>query len=82
MQKLRRAYATDEVRELVQARLKAKRDEASRLEHALETGREEGRQEERQGVVARLMAAGMEREAIRQALGLTADEIPQAPRGE
>ncbi|MEW6280686.1 MAG: hypothetical protein AB1758_18820 [Candidatus Eremiobacterota bacterium] len=39
---MNRALARDEVRELIEARLKFQRDEATRLEAALIQGREEG----------------------------------------
>ena len=52
---MRKAYARDEVRELIAAQEKAERDEISRLEYArsqglkegLEQGLEKGREEER-----------------------------------
>ena len=49
LESMRKACAGDEVREMSELQMKARRDEASRLEHArreaLEEGRQEGRQE-------------------------------------
>lgn len=42
---MRKAYARDEVREMIEARVKAERDEISRLHHARQEGRQEGREE-------------------------------------
>lgn len=44
---MRKAYARDEIRELIFAQEKAERDELSRLEYAKIQGREEGREEGR-----------------------------------
>lgn len=44
---MRKAYARDEIRELIFAQEKAERDEISRLEYAKIQGREEGREEGR-----------------------------------
>ena len=45
---MRKAYARDEVREMIEAREKAERDEVSRLHTARQEGRQEGRQQGRQ----------------------------------
>ena len=42
LESLRKACASDEVREMIELRMKAKRDEASRLEHARREVLEEG----------------------------------------
>ncbi len=80
---LRRARASDEVRELIEMRLKASHEWASQMEQAeregLEKGRQEGRQEghrEKQLEVAqRMRRAGMTTETIAQITGLTPEEL-------
>jgi predicted transposase/invertase (TIGR01784 family) len=70
---MRKAYASDEVREMIEMRLKAKRDEASRMQHALQTGRQEGRLD----VARRMLAQGLEREVVMKCTGLGPDELPE-----
>ena len=66
-------------RMIYEARLKAQRDEYSRIQGALrnglEQGRQEGRQEEREKVARNLKAFGDSAEKITLATGLSADEI-------
>lgn len=58
LEKMRRAYARDAVRELIEAREKAERDEISRLraaeEKGLEQGLEQGLMQGRREAVVRL----------------------------
>ncbi len=96
---MRKAYARDEVREMIEAREKAERDEISRLHHArqeglhegreaglqegreagLQEGREaglqEGRQEGLRMAALGMASAGLGREQIANALGLTDQQL-------
>ncbi len=65
------AYARDEVRELIEAREKAERDEISRLHHA----RQEGLQEGLRLAALGMASAGLGREQIATALGLTEQQL-------
>ena len=68
---MRKAYARDEVRELIQMREKALRDYESGLETAQEKGREEGREE----VARRMLTRGVERNLILELTGLSEDDL-------
>ena len=68
---LRAANADRETRELLEARAKARHDEASRLFDAREEGLREGRRE----TIIRLLAGGISAEAVGRALGLTVDQV-------
>ncbi|MHB2016712.1 MAG: Rpn family recombination-promoting nuclease/putative transposase [Candidatus Xenobia bacterium] len=70
--RMRRARAGDEVRELIEARLKFEHDEASRLGRA----RREGQQEERREMARRMLERGMDRESVLAVTGLQPDELP------
>jgi len=80
---MRKAYARDEIRELIEAREKAERDEISRLHHARKEGLQEGRQEGRQEGLQEgfrlaalgMASAGLGREQIAQALGVTDQQL-------
>ncbi|MEW6280030.1 MAG: Rpn family recombination-promoting nuclease/putative transposase [Candidatus Eremiobacterota bacterium] len=84
---MRRACASDEVRELVESRMKAMRDWASRLEHAHQEGREEGRAEgvqeglqrgERKALLEtarRMREAGIPAEVIATVTGLRPEAL-------
>jgi predicted transposase/invertase (TIGR01784 family) len=82
---MRKAYARDEVREMILAREKAERDWISRLEHAEKKGREKGRAEgreeggeERARRIARnLKAKGSSLEDIASVTGLSMSELEQ-----
>ena len=76
---MRKAYARDEVRELIQMREKALRDYESGLETALEKGREEGREEGREAgleeVARRMLERSVERNLILELTGLSEEEL-------
>ncbi|MCW5871690.1 MAG: PD-(D/E)XK nuclease family transposase, partial [Candidatus Eremiobacteraeota bacterium] len=71
LESMRRAYAKDPVRELIEAREKAERDELNRLYTAKLEGKLEGKLE----MARALLAAGVDRETILNAAGLTATEL-------
>jgi predicted transposase/invertase (TIGR01784 family) len=62
-------------RMIYEARLKAQRDEYSRIQGALRKGREEGRTEEKLGIARNFKNLGVSFEQIAQATGLSVDEI-------
>lgn len=68
---MRKAYARDEVREMIEAREKAERDEVSRLHNA----RQEGRQEGLRTAAIGMSSSGLSREQIVAALQVTRDQI-------
>lgn len=76
---MRKAYARDEVREMIEAREKAERDEVSRLHNARQEGRQEGLQEGRQeGLLAAAIGmanSGLTREQIVAALKVTRTQV-------
>jgi predicted transposase/invertase (TIGR01784 family) len=76
---LKRACASDEVRELVEMREKASHDWASWLQDAelrgLEKGLEKGRQEGVRETARRMRLAGMSAETIAQVTGLSLEEL-------
>ncbi len=84
---MRKAYARDEIREVIEAREKAERDEVSRLYRATEEGREEGREEGlEKGIekgelkknhenAQRMLSLGLDHETIRQVTGLDAAQL-------
>lgn len=79
LESMRRAYAKDPVRELIKAREKAERDElnrlyTARLEGRLE-GKLEGRLEGKLEMARGLLAAGVERETVLKAAGLTESDL-------
>jgi predicted transposase/invertase (TIGR01784 family) len=73
---LNRAYARDEVREMIEARRKAEHVEATRLKQAHEHGKLEGKLEGMRQSAQRLLAHGMQREEIARVLGLDLDSVP------
>jgi predicted transposase/invertase (TIGR01784 family) len=83
VESLRKAYASDEVREMIRAREKAQLDYLSGLEGArqeglekgLEKGLEEGRQESLQAVTRRMIALGFTTEQIQQATGANIEQV-------
>jgi predicted transposase/invertase (TIGR01784 family) len=87
IESLRKAYASDEVREMIRAREKARLDYLSGLESArqeglekgLEKGRQEGlnegRQESLQAVTRRMLGLGFTIEQIHQATGADIEQI-------
>jgi len=72
---LRKARSSDQVRELIEFRMKADRDEATRLERARLQGLEQGRQEALVQTIRRMRAAGATVEEIRRLTGLDPDEL-------
>lgn len=76
---MRKAYARDEVRELIQMREKAVRDYESGLETALEKGREEGLEQGlekgREEIARRMLERGVERALILDVTGLSEKEL-------
>ncbi|MBI4861012.1 MAG: PAS domain S-box protein [Candidatus Riflebacteria bacterium] len=87
MPEMKRAYATSEVREMIEFRLKAQRDEATRLARArregiadgLEKGRAEGKAEGKteglREAARRLLDSGMDRDTVLSTLGLPPDFV-------
>jgi predicted transposase/invertase (TIGR01784 family) len=81
---MRRARASDEVRELIEAREKAGHDWATRMEHAelegLRKGLEKGRQEGQGRLLEtarRMRQAGMTTEMILQVTGLPPEALDE-----
>ena len=64
---MNRAYASDEVREIIEDRLKTKRDEANRLFHAKVEGKVE--------VAKTLLSKGMPLNEVLELTGLTAEQL-------
>jgi len=83
IERMRRARASDEVREMILVREMALHDEASRLLHARQEGAEEGRAEgraegaraERRALARKLMASGMEREKVLELTGVQDQDL-------
>jgi predicted transposase/invertase (TIGR01784 family) len=81
--RMREAYAQDEIRAVIEAQEKAKRDAISRLSFAerkgrkqgLEEGREEGRREVREETARRMLALELDLEIISQATGFSVMEL-------
>lgn len=72
---MRRAYASDEVREMVEMRLKAQHDEASRLYEARQEGLQEGESRALSSVARRMLEAGADWEAITRLTGLGPEDL-------
>ena len=68
LESMRRAYAKDPIRELIEAREKAERDDLNRLY----TAKLEGKLE----VARNLLAAGLDRETVLRAAGLNESDLP------
>lgn len=89
LEKMRRASASEEVRELVEMRLKASHDQATRLEWAekkglekgfekgLEKGLAKGRQQGLLEAARRMRQAGMTMEQISEMTGLPPDDLEE-----
>ena len=87
LESMRPAYAKDPVREMIEARQKAERDEISRLETArlegklagkLEgrlEGKIDGRLEGKLEMTRALLVAGVDRQTVQKASGLTDAEL-------
>ena len=78
LDEMRRASASQEVREMIEFRRKAEHDEASRLERArnegLEKGREEGARRTLIATARRMREDGLDDETIHRVTGLSPDE--------
>jgi predicted transposase/invertase (TIGR01784 family) len=75
---IRKAYATDEVREYIEAVEKARRDEATRLAHAETKGQHEGSLKARRKIAAKLLASGMDKATVLAMTDLKPEELPKA----
>jgi predicted transposase/invertase (TIGR01784 family) len=78
---MRKAYAQDEIRAVIEAHEKAKRDAISRISFAERKGRaeglKEGLKEGREEVARRMLSLGLELEVISQATGLSVSELEE-----
>lgn len=76
---MRKAYARDDIRELIEAREKAERDEISRVAHALRKGRnegiKEGRKEHLEEVARRMLSQGFTPEQVQMATGASQEQV-------
>ena len=70
---MRKAYARDEIRELIEAQEKAEMDESSKLAYA----EEKGRKAERLDFARELLASGFTREQLQQTNRLTPEELDE-----
>ena len=79
LESMRRAYARDPVRELIEAREKAERDELNRLHTArlegINEGKLEGKLEGKVEMARSLLAAGVDRETMLKAAGLSISDL-------
>jgi predicted transposase/invertase (TIGR01784 family) len=73
--KLQEMSEDEATRMIYEARLKAQRDEYSRIQGALRTGREEGREEEREEVILRMAEHGMAVKDIAAIVHLSEPEV-------
>lgn len=72
---MRRARASDEVRELIEARRRAEHELATRLEQATEEGRAAGRDAALQETARRLIAAGVDPATVVDTTGLPPEVV-------
>ena len=76
---MRKAYAVDEVREMILAREKAERDYLSGIhearEEGLEEGREQGLDQGLRQVALRMLASGLAREQIQELTGASPEDL-------
>ena len=82
LESMRRAYATDRVRALIEAREKAERDELSRLQNAVAKGIAEGKAEGKADVGRAMLAKGVPLEQVLEWTGLSEAEIVPPDRPE
>jgi predicted transposase/invertase (TIGR01784 family) len=75
VESMRKAYARDEVRELIEAREKAERDQISRLKQAHREGHREGEATKAAEIARLLRARGETAANISELTGLTVAEI-------
>ena len=76
MESMRKAYARDEIRELMEAREKAERDRISDLACARREGLSQGLSQGRKEIALQLRQMGMPPEEIVRATGLPLNELP------
>lgn len=72
---MRKAYARDDIRAVIEAKEKAEKDEFSRLAHAAREGREEGQKEKAREVARRMLSMDFTREQIQQATELSEQDL-------
>jgi predicted transposase/invertase (TIGR01784 family) len=72
---MRKAYARDDVREMIEAREKADRDELSRLHHARKQGLQQGLQQGLRQAAIGMVKAGLSQAQIKTALGVSQAEL-------
>jgi len=86
LQEMRKANANPRVRELIELREKAEHDAASRLQHALKTGREQGIKEgtylQLVKTVQQLYSMGLDLGFIAKAVEIPEDEIKKIIDGQ
>ena len=70
---MRKAYGRDEIREMIEAREKADRDEVSRLHHARQEGVQQGLQQAALGMAS----SGLSRDRIEAALGVSQAQLAE-----
>lgn len=78
---MRKAYAKDEYRELIEAREKAERDRVSGLSQArregMEIGEKRGEKREKLSLATRLLQDGFDKEKVSLLTGLSLEEVEQ-----
>ena len=74
---MRRACASDEVREMIELRRKAMRDEATRMERARDEGLQQGRRAALLEMARRMREAGDPIEKIVKVTGLAPEELDE-----
>ena len=74
--RMRTAWANDELREWIEFRDKARMDEKNRLEYARRAGLAEGRLDGLREAARKMVDEGMSRDAVCRALGLAPTDLP------
>lgn len=72
----RQVSSSEEVHQMMVDRLKAERDEATRLSRARKEGIAEGWTEAQQAFARKMLADGLDRDQVCRLLGLTPDQLP------
>ncbi len=79
---MRKAYATDEVKELIEFRDKAMHDEATRMAHAVREAQQQARLEARKEntleIARNMLADGIGRDKVLKLTGLRAEDLPES----
>ncbi|MBT9584324.1 Rpn family recombination-promoting nuclease/putative transposase [bacterium] len=75
IESMNQAFARDEVRELIEARIRFQRDEATRLDRAKQEGLKQGLEQGRREVARNLLLSGASLEMISLATGLSLDDL-------